>query len=393
MAFSRRTGWDRRPNPLAERLEALRRTGVPLVDLTESNPTRCELEYPKQLLDALAAPEAMAYEPDPRGLLTAREAICRHLAGQGAQVEPDQVLITASSSEAYAFLFKLLCDPGDEVLLPSPSYPLFDFLTGLESVQPRPYVLSFEGRWRLHASLLAEAAGPRSRAVLSVSPGNPTGSFLHRAELAELAALCAERGWALIVDEVFADYGFGEDPERVGSVAGLELPALTFSLGGLSKSACLPQLKLSWLVASGPKEQVGEAMDRLEVVADTYLSVATPVQHALPGLFSRTAGVREQLKARIAENRALLEKARPPGASWSVQESEGGWYAVLRIPAEPGEEKVCLALLDRGVVVHPGFFYDFPRGAHLVVSLIPPPAAFARGASLLAGVLSGPVPG
>lgn len=389
MSFSHRTAWDLRPNPIASRLEALRRSGSPLIDLTESNPSRCGLDYPEEeILSALASPGSLSYQPDPRGLFQARAALAQHLLRQGVAIEPSRLLLTASTSEAYSYLFKLLCDPGDEVLVPNPSYPLFEFLTGLESVASRPYPLRFEDRWRLDAPSLAEAASPRTRAVLVVNPQNPTGSFLDRSDFAALAALCAERGWALLSDEVFADYGFRETPELVRSVLSQESPVLTFSLGGLSKSACLPGLKLSWLGAGGPQTRVEEALARLEVVADTYLSVGTPVQRALGKLLELGASVRQQLRDRLGQNRAALVAARPDSASWSVLPSEGGWYAVLRIPQEPGEEAVCLALLERGLLVHPGYFFDFPGGAHLVVSLILAPPRFAQGLSLLVEVLA-----
>jgi alanine-synthesizing transaminase len=388
MDFSRRTAWDRRPNRISERLEALRRAGAPLIDLTESNPTRAGLVYPEaEILAALGAPANLRYEPDPRGLPSARVCLVEHLAAGGASVEPRQLVLTASTSEAYAYLFKLLCDPGDEVLIPSPCYPLFEFLTGLESVGTRTYPLRFDGAWRLDVDQLAACAGPRTRAVLLVNPGNPTGAFLKRDELAELAVLCALRGWAIISDEVFAEYGRGEDPERVRTVAGLELPALTFSLGGLSKLAGLPQLKLGWIVASGPEPLRDEALDRLELIADTYLSVNAPVQHALPRLLAATRASRTELRERMERNRSVLEAAHPKDAAWNLLPSEGGWYAVLRVPRDPPEEERCLALLERGVVVQPGYFFDFPGGAYLVVSLIVAPPIFDRGVELLVSAL------
>ncbi len=387
--FSRRTAWERSPNPIAAKLEALRAGGARLMDLTESNPTRCGFEYPEtEILAALSSPAALIYEPDPRGLAGSREALVAHLARTGVATAADRVFFTASTSEAYAFLFKLLCEPGDDVLVPNPCYPLFDFLTRLESVETRSYPLFFAGQWRLDVHAVRAAATPRTRAVLVVNPGNPTGAFLKRGELDELWSLCAERSWALVSDEVFADYGIGHDPERVVSVSTADAPALTFSLGGLSKSAGLPQMKLAWTIASGPHGLLNEALERLELVSDAYLSVGGPVQRALPALLEIGSHVAEQIRRRVERNRAAVTAASK-GASWSVLPSEGGWYAVLRIPLEPGEEATCLRLLDAGVLVHPGHFFDFPSGAHLVVSLIVPQRTLDEGLKRLVQVLSG----
>jgi aspartate/methionine/tyrosine aminotransferase len=387
--FSRRTAWDRRHNPLTLRLEALRVQGREWVDLTQSNPTTCGLHYPDEaILAALANPALLTYEPDPRGLPSARSAVSDYLqAGVGA----DDLLLTASTSEAYGYLFKLLCDPGDEVLVPAPSYPLFEFLTGLESVAARAYPLRYDGAWRLDVDQVDASASASTRAVLVVNPGNPTGAFLKEDEYSALVALCAKRGWALISDEVFCDYGTGSAEGRVRTVAGRPSPCLTFSLGGLSKAAALPQLKLGWIAVGGPLAQRREALERLELLADSYLSVNTPVQWALPKLLPLARGLQQQLLERVAQNRAVLLAARQADAPWSVLECEGGWSALVRIPEHPGEEAVCLSLLERGVLVHPGHFYDFPAGAYLGVSLIVPPADFARGVQGLVEEL-GPSP-
>lgn len=389
LQFSRRTAWNRRPNPIAARLDALRRAGAALVDLTESNPTRCGFAYPEpEVLAAVCQPSVLTYEPDPRGLPEARDALRGYLAAGGILVADEQILLTASTSEAYAYLFKLLCDPGDEVLVPSPSYPLLDFLTDLEAVTLRHYPLRFDGGWRLEVDQLEQVASERTRAVLVVSPGNPTGAFLKRDEWRSLQALCAARGWAVISDEVFSAYPIGTDPERVVTVAAEEGEALAFSLGGLSKLAALPQLKLGWLLATGPQALRAEAMARLEVVADSYLSVSAPVQRGLGRLLALSGELQRQVQQRVAENRAQLLAARPAEASWSVVPSEGGWSAILRVPRFPDEESLCLALLDRGVVVHPGFFFDFPSGSFLVLSLLPRPEEFARGVAVLADELA-----
>lgn len=382
--FSRRTAWDRRHNPLTLRLDALRRQGRQVIDLTASNPTHCQLRYPAgEILSALADPGLLAYEPDPRGLLSARAAVSSYLAQGGAAVGADDLLLTGSTSEAYGYLFKLLCNPGDDVLVPAPSYPLFDFLTGLEAVAARRYPLRYDGAWRLDVDQVEASASDQTRAVLVVNPGNPTGAFLKEDEWALLVALCARRGWALISDEVFSDFGRGGAEGRVRCVAGRPSPCLTFSLGGLSKAAALPQLKLGWLAAGGPAEPKREALERLELVADSYLSVNTPSQLALPKLLLLARGLQAQLRERVERNRAVLVAARPQHAPWSVLASEGGWSALVRIPERPGEEAVCLSLLERGVLVHPGHFYDFPAGAYLGVSLIVPPDDFARAVQAL----------
>jgi alanine-synthesizing transaminase len=362
----------------------MRAEGREPIDLTESNPWRCELSYPTEAIQRALAAGADGYAPEALGLGEARRAVCRYVADHGARVDERQVVITSSTSEAYAFLFKLLCEPGDDVLVPAPSYPLFEYLTGLESVEGRSYPLAFDGGWHLEPGAVADVAGRRTRAVLLMSPGNPTGAFLKRAELAGLQTLCAENEWALICDEVFADYGHGADGERVRTVLAHEASALTFAVSGLSKVAGLPQHKLAWLVSAGPQALVDEAMGRLELISDTFLSVGTPVQRALPELLGLAPGLQRQIRERVQENRARLLAVRPADAPWSILPAEGGWYAVLRVGREPGEEERCLALLEAGVHVHPGYFFDFPTPGFLVVSLLPPPDAFARGAKALA---------
>lgn len=377
--FSSRTRWDLRANRLARALAAHRQAGRRVIDLTESNPTRAGLPYPEGLLQALVRPAAGLYAPEPFGLPEARQAAAGDFARRGHPVPPERVLLTASTSEAYAFLFKLLADPGDEILVPRPGYPLFEFLAGLESVSVSSYALAHDGEWHLDLPALRAAVTPRTRAVVVVNPNNPTGAFLKLDERRALEHLCAERSLALVSDEVFADYSFAAaDPRRAASVAH-DGPALAFALGGLSKSCGLPQLKLAWTAVTGPAALVAEALARLEVIADSYLSVSTPVQVAAPELLGR----REQLQAPIrARTRANLERlrARLPGAPATLLPPEGGWYAVLRVPATIGEEERVARLLDqRGVLVHPGFFFDFPHEAFLVLSLLAPEDAFAEG--------------
>ncbi|MCY1074885.1 pyridoxal phosphate-dependent aminotransferase [Archangium lansingense] len=383
--FSARTGFSRTWNPLAQALAERRARGLPLLDLTETNPTRVGLPTPEPAL--LASPEALGYAPEPQGLLSAREAVAAHLARRGARVSPEHLVLSASTSESYSWLFKLLCEPGDNVLIPAPSYPLFEYLTRLEGVEARPYRLPRGHGFCLDVEEVAAARDERTRAVLVVNPGNPTGHYLHEGELEALGRLCAQEGLALISDEVFSDFAWDEEAGRVPTVAGRELPMLTFSLSGLSKVAGLPGLKLGWTHVGGPDTLREEALARLELVADTYLPVNTPVQLALPGLLAHAPRFQEALLARVKENRRRLLQARSREALWDVLPAHGGWSTVLRIPLALGEEPTCLALLDEGVAVQPGYFYDFPSAAFLVLSLLPPPDVFAAALAPLARVL------
>ena len=384
--FSSRTAWDRSTNRLASLLEQRRDSGEPLLDLTESNPTRVGIHYPeKEILAALADPAGITYEPDPRGLTGAREAVARTLGERGVEVDPGDLILTASTSEAYAWLFKLLADPGEEVMVPHPSYPLFDYLSRLDSVRPVPYPLSPDHGWSLDPGVLAARAGPRTRAVVVVSPNNPTGTYLKRGELRGLAHLCREKGLALIGDEVFAEYPAGPDPERAGSVLEAE-GVLTFTLGGLSKLAGLPQLKLGWIGVGGPEVLRREARERLELIGDTYLSVNTPVQRAAPVLLELSRGIRARIVARVEANRRLLGGSVGSGSPCSALPGEGGWSAVLRVPAVMSEEDWVLSLLERDrVLVHPGYFFDFPSPAYLVLSLLPREGDFREGLGRILG--------
>ena len=302
------------------------------------------------------------------------------LARRGYPVGAERVLLTASTSEAYAFVFKLLADPGDEVLVPRPGYPLFEFLAGLESVGVANYTLAWDGEWHVDLAALRSAVTPRTRAVVVVNPNNPTGAFLKLEERRALEQLCAERSLALVSDEVFADFAFAEDPRRAGSVAH-DGPALAFALGGLSKSCALPQLKLAWTAVTGPAPLVEEALARLEVIADSYLSVSTPVQVAAPELLARRDELQAPILARARANLAQLRR-RLPGSPATLLEPEGGWYAVLRVPATVGEDERVTRLLDeRDVLVHPGYFFDFPGEAFLVLSLLTPEDVFAEGSA------------
>jgi aspartate/methionine/tyrosine aminotransferase len=374
--FSRRVPGDLQPNRLSIAHRHARTNGRPLIDLTVTNPTEVGLRYPEHVLAALAQPAASRYEPDPRGLACARDAVAADYARRGIGVASDRLVLTASTSEAYSILFKLLCAPqGDAVLVPAPSYPLFEHLTRLDGVDARAYRLEYQGRWLLDESSVAEAWLPDVRAVLAVSPNNPTGSALSDGELEWLSARCADRGAALVLDEVFTDYRFD-----AGEPARAALRSLTFRLGGLSKSAGLPQVKLGWIAVDGPADLVAEAIERLDLICDTYLSVSTPVQLAAPALIAEGAATRAQILERVRGNYAALGAMAAAHPCVEVLHADGGWSAVVRIPSTRSEEDFVLDLLERrGIVVHPGFFFDFPREAFVVVSLLPEPRTFASG--------------
>jgi aspartate/methionine/tyrosine aminotransferase len=381
--FSARTRWDLTPNRLATLAAGARARGRPLLDLTETNPTRAGLTAPGHVLESLARPRGLRYQPDTRGLEAARRAVAADHARRGSEVDPAQVVLTASTSEAYAFLFKLLCDPGDAVAVPRPSYPLFEYLARLEGIEPVAYPLRYDGEWHAGRGEVEGALTPRTRAVVVVSPNNPTGSYLKRDEADALLALCAERGLAVIADEVFADFAFRDDPRRVASLAGRP-EALTFALGGLSKSCGLPQLKLAWIAASGPDAACDEALARLEIVADTYLSVGTPVQEAAPEILRDLPALQAPLRERTRANLSVLRERAARVPVVTLQEPEGGWSAVLRVPAHRTEDEWCARLIEEdGVLVQPGYFFDFPSEAFLVVSLLPPPDVFAAGVARL----------
>jgi aspartate/methionine/tyrosine aminotransferase len=380
--FSSRLPDDLRPNPLARALARRRAAGLPVVDLTLSNPTRAGLDYPPDLLAALAAPESLVYEPHPLGLPAARRAVAAFLASRGSAVPPERVVLVASTSEAYAVLLKLLCDAGDEVLVPAPSYPLVEYLARLDAVTPVVYRLEYAGGWAIDFDSLERALTPRTRAVVVVSPNNPTGNWIAGEELRRLVEIAASRGVAILADEVFADFPFDAAPPRPASALD-QHEALAFSLGGLSKSAGLPQLKLSWIAAAGPPSLVETALHRLEVICDSYLSVSTPVQLAVEALLAGSAPVREAIRARIRTNRRRLA-ARLAGSPASLLYAEGGWYAVVEAPTRAGEETLALDLLERdGVLVHPGYLFDFAREAFVVVSLLVPEADLDAGLARL----------
>lgn len=376
-------------NRLTRALAAHRR---PVLDLTATNPTTAALPVdPAPALDLLADARSAAYVPDPRGLPSAREAVSAYYSARGVDADPARLFLTASSSEAYAWLFKLLAEPGDVVLVPAPSYPLLDALAALEGVSLVRYRLPEEDRWRVHADLVAEAAeraastGRRVAAAVLVNPNNPTGTSVSRAELATLSSLAASRGFALVSDEVFLDFRLEDRSGDVRIAAAEPGGALVFSLGGLSKSAALPQLKLGWILANGPAPLLGEALERLSWIADSFLSVGTPVQVALPGLLAWGEGAAAALRSRLRANHAALAAAFAARPEIAVAPLSAGWSALLRLPAvEPEEELVLRLLEEEDLLVHPGFFFDFAHEAFLVASLLPPGETFREGAARLA---------
>jgi aspartate/methionine/tyrosine aminotransferase len=368
MRFSSRLPHAIHPNSLAQILSAKQRDGVAVLDLTESNPTRAGIAYPDGFLGALSDPRATLYEPEPLGLLSARELI--------SPAAPDRVVMTASTSEAYSWLFKLLCDPGDEVLVPRPSYPLFEYLAALESVTVRQYGLFYDhGAWCIDFHTIERVLNERTRAIIVVNPNNPTGHFIAAHELRDLAELCAARGIAIISDEVFRDYAIAPRPESAMTL-GIPGPALTFTLQGLSKSVGLPQMKLAWMIPSGPEELVREAMERLEMIADTYLSAGTPVQCALPALLALREPVQRQILARLRENLEFLRSSE-----LRTLDVEAGWYAI--VTHSHGGDFAEQLLGEHNVLVQPGYFYDFEGAGYLVLSLLTRPEAFREGVTRL----------
>ncbi len=393
--FARRTNWNLATNAYTRALEEHRREGRELLDLTASNPTTVGLHYDcDKLLRALSNSQALTYEPSPTGLLPAREAIAGYYAERGVEISPDDLILTTSTSEGYSFLFRLLCEPGDSVLVPTPSYPLFDFLADLQDVKLQPYELVYDHGWQMDFHSLRQAAQKSSqcKAVLVVHPNNPTGSFVKPAEAAELSRMCASNELAIIADEVFLDYSLTapqqNDAGAPSFASGFDAKggsdALTFTLSGLSKIAALPQMKVAWIVVSGPADLKREALNRLEVIADTYLSMNAPVQWAIPAMLEERAGIRRQLMARIHANLAELDRQLAKQSLCTRLAVEGGWYVILRVPVTGSDEELAIALLRRTeVLVQPGHFYDFANDGYLVVSLITPEESFRTGTQRL----------
>lgn len=376
--FAKRTSWNLEANRLSAALAAHRAAGQLLRDLTLSNPTECGFQYNETgLLDALRNRESLNYEPNPRGLEVARGAVAQYYADRGQPVSLDDIFLTTSTSEAYTFAFRALCDPGDEVLIPAPSYPLFEFLADIQEVRLVRYPLIYDHGWQMDFASLERAITPRTRAVIIVNPNNPTGNFCKSAEVSKLNEICAARELAIVADEVFLDFSL--NGERHASFAGSS-GALTFTLSGISKICGLPQMKAAWLVVSGPEVCKEQASARLEVIADTYLSMNAPIQWALPAFLAGRQEFQMQVLVRMRQNLAELDRQLSQQAACSRLQVEGGWNAVLRVPAiEPGEELALRLLKTRGVYVHPGHFYDFPSDGYLVASLIGPVEAFSEG--------------
>jgi aspartate/methionine/tyrosine aminotransferase len=378
--FSHRTGWKLSPNRFTEAQREAQAGGLDILDLTVSNPTRAALPYDAgQLLPALSQPEALDYDPQPKGLRSAREAVAKYYREQHDifELDPESIVLTTSTSEGYSYVFRLLCNPGDEILVPKPSYPLFEFLADLQDVKLIPYPLLYDHGWQIDFPSLYQAVTPTTRGVVMVHPNNPTGSFVAGKERDQMNAFCREFRLAMIVDEVFLDYGHDGAPRPTFAD---NAASLTFTLSGVSKISGLPQMKLSWVVCSGPAELRQTALDRLEIIADTYLSMSAPIQLAAPALLQERKKIQPLLLDRVRANREELDRLLASQKSCQRLEVDGGWYAVLRVPVMQSDEELAIRLLQKeSVLVHPGHFYDFPSDGYLVLSLITPVENFREG--------------
>jgi alanine-synthesizing transaminase len=387
--FSRRTGWKLSPNRFTDAQREARAKGKKILDLTLSNPTRAGLAYDTEsILGSLSRPEAMDYDPQPKGLASAREAVAAYYREQSgeAAIDKESVVLTTSTSEGYSYIFRLLCNAGDEVLVPKPSYPLFEFLGDLEDVSLIPYPLLYDHGWQIDFHSLQNAVTTRTRAVVLVHPNNPTGSYVSSGERQLLNSLCREHQLTLIVDEVFLDYP--HDGTRRKSFTG-NREVLTFTLSGLSKISGLPQMKLAWVATSGPERHVKEAMDRLEVIADTYLSMSAPIQLAAPMLLEARKKIQRLLLERVRTNLAELDHQLASQKTCQRLTVEGGWYAVVRVPVTRSDEDLAIDILQQiSVLVHPGHFYDFPTDGYLIVSLLTPTAEFGEGTQRMLNFLN-----
>jgi alanine-synthesizing transaminase len=378
--FSKRTEWKLTPNRFTQAQEELRRVGTELLDLTVSNPTRAHLPYDADtILGSVALPDSLDYDPQPKGLPSARHAVAAYYREQhdAFDVDPESIILTTSTSEAYSYVFRLLCNYEDEILVPKPSYPLFEYLADLQDVKLVPYPLIYDHGWQMDFPSLYKLVDHRTRAVVVVHPNNPTGSFVSEAEMAALNNFCREYTLAVIADEVFLDYAHdGAARDTFAS----DSQVLTFTLSGLSKISCLPQMKLAWVATGGPQEQVRQAMARLEVIADTFLSVNAPIQWAAPILLEQRKNIQPVLLDRLRSNLEELDRHLGKQKACQRLAVDGGWYAVLRVPVTQSDEELAIELLQRcSVLVHPGHFYDFPNDGYLVVSLITPPEDFREG--------------
>jgi len=387
--FSHRTDWKLTPNRFTEAQQQLRAAGQEIIDLTVSNPTRAELHYDEEaIMQALIQPDALEYDPQPKGLLSARHAVTDYYRKQHEEfdVDPEAVVLTTSTSEGYSYVFRLLCNPDDEILVPKPSYPLFEFLAGLQDVKLVPYPLLYDHGWQIDFPSLYKATNHRTRGVVVVHPNNPTGSYVSSTERDELNNFCREYGLALIADEVFLDYAHdGAMRQTFAS----NNTVLTFTLSGLSKISALPQMKIAWIVTRGPEESVNAALARLEIIADTYLSMNAPLQLAAPVLLEQRKNIQPLLLDRVRANLEELDRKLAKQKNCQRLAVEGGWYAVLRVPATQPDEELAIDILRKvGVLVHPGHFYDFPSDGHLVVSLITPPESFRQGIGYVLDLLN-----
>ena len=387
--FSKRTEWKLTPNRFTQVQADQRAAGMEVLDLSVSNPTRAQLPYDEEaILQALVQPEALDYDPQPKGLLSARQAVARyyHDSHDVYGVDPESLILTTSTSEAYSYVFRLLCNADDEILVPKPSYPLFEFLADLEDVRLVSYPLLYDAGWQIDFASLYKAVNHRTRAVVVVHPNNPTGSYVTATEVDELNRFCTEFNLALIVDEVFLDYAHDGAP-RASFVA--NDPVLTFTLSGISKISGLPQMKVAWLAASGPEEQKRDGLARLEVIADTYLSMNAPLQLATPVLLEQRKHIQPLLLDRIRSNVQEMDRQLGHQKTCERLRVDGGWYAVLRVPALQSDEDLAIDLLRKvAVLLHPGHFYDFPRDGYLIASLITPTAIYREGISRILGVLN-----
>lgn len=387
--FSHRTDWKLTPNRFTEAQQELRAAGMEVLDLTVSNPTQVGLAYDDEaIMQALIRPEALEYDPQPKDLPGARQAVASYYREQheAFDMDAESVILTTSTSEGYSYVFRLLCNPDDEILVPKPSYPLFEFLAGLENVKLVPYPLIYDHGWQMDFPSLYKAVTHRTRAVVVVHPNNPTGSYVSAVEQTELNAFCREYNLSLIVDEVFLDYAHDGVARQTFAT---NRDVLTFTLSGLSKISGLPQMKMSWVVASGPEDKVQGALARLEVIADTYLSMNAPIQWAAPALLEQRKSIQPLLLDRLRTNLEELDRELARQKACTRLDAEGGWYAVLRVPVTQSDEDLAIDLLRKvAVLVHPGHFYDFASDGYLVVSLITPPEEFREGVRRVLGVLN-----
>jgi len=385
--FSDRTSWDFSVNRYTAAVEEMRASGADFIDLTVSNPTQCGFRYDtERILAAFQNPTALEYEPEAKGLAVARAEVAQYYCEDHyTTMDQDSILLTTSTSEAYSYVFRLLCNPHEQILVPKPSYPLFDFLGDLQDVSLIPYTLQYAHGWFIDFPSLERALSPRTRAILLVHPNNPTGSFVRDEELRRLNEVCRQHDLALIVDEVFLDYT--TDGRTRWSFARNQ-EALTFTLSGLSKIAGLPQMKVAWVAVTGPEPRVKAALQRLEIIADTYLSLNSPIQWAFPALFAQRRQIQPQILERVRRNLSCLKAELAGAKRCQLLDSEGGWYAVVKVSGEASDEELAIRILRSArVLIHPGHFYDFPADGHIVLSLIANEGAFATGTRKLRGLI------